>query len=318
MMDSPFEHAEDARAALRAIIADPGLGSEALSNSQAMANLLRDLLPDAPRESGVIIAAASAGLPAELRDHVAQGMDVGTATNLAASSLAGVTAFPPDVCQWVAVELACALGLAGDTHPGGDGDPAPVVTAPTLGLANVPPPDASLTLADSRTSLLQDGPLAGSLAEAPRRHRQGLATAVLVIGLIVVGVAFEFGRSGAGNTAPPVIRHLPDAVLWNCYGHRNIRPDRIVLACADGNLRLDRLRWSKWTATLAMATGRLTWNNCIPMCASGKFLSTPARVTLSAAQIGPGRRSYFTQMLIKTARRTTRLTLKPDGPYGPY
>jgi len=47
-----FEHADEARAALRAIVSDPAHGPDALGNPQATANLLQDLLPDAPRESG--------------------------------------------------------------------------------------------------------------------------------------------------------------------------------------------------------------------------------------------------------------------------
>jgi hypothetical protein len=39
----------EAQAALRAIVADPRYGPAALSNAQVMANLLKDMLPDAPR-----------------------------------------------------------------------------------------------------------------------------------------------------------------------------------------------------------------------------------------------------------------------------
>lgn len=41
----------EARKALRAIVSDPGLGAAVLSNPHAMANLLKDLLPDAPQEA---------------------------------------------------------------------------------------------------------------------------------------------------------------------------------------------------------------------------------------------------------------------------
>ncbi len=108
-----LKYAAGARAALHAITSDPSYGAAALSSAQTMANLLRDYLPDAPRETGLLIAAASAGVSEALSDHVAQGLDARTAVNLAASSLETASAFTPEACEWVAVELAIALGLPG-------------------------------------------------------------------------------------------------------------------------------------------------------------------------------------------------------------
>jgi hypothetical protein len=60
----------------------------------------------------------------------------------------------------------------------------------------------------------------------------------------------------------------------------SVRPRTIVLACADGNASLTRLSWSSWTTTGATATGLFIYNNCIPYCALGTFVSVPARVQL--------------------------------------
>jgi len=112
MADTSFEHADQARAALHAIVSDPAYGADALSSAQTMSNLLRDYLPDAPREAGLLAAAAEKNLAGMLRDHVSHGLDVSTAIRLTASSFASSTAYTPDVCTWVASELAIALGLA--------------------------------------------------------------------------------------------------------------------------------------------------------------------------------------------------------------
>lgn len=97
--------------ALRAIVSDPAYGSDALANPRILAGLLGDLLPDAPRESGLLLAAAEKDVPAALRDHVRHGMDIGTAISLTASSLAASTAFGPEVCEGVTTEFAIALDL---------------------------------------------------------------------------------------------------------------------------------------------------------------------------------------------------------------
>jgi hypothetical protein len=112
MADMPWEHAAEARAALNAIVTDPEHGAEALSSPRTMSNLLKDLLPDAPREKNLLVAAAEAGLADTLRGHVAQGMDSSTAIRLTASTFSDSTPLTPDACSWVAGEIAVALGIS--------------------------------------------------------------------------------------------------------------------------------------------------------------------------------------------------------------
>jgi len=117
MADLPWEHAAEARAALSAIVTDPDHGVDALSSPRTMSNLLKDLLPDAPREKNLFVAAAEAGLADSLREHVSQGMDMGTAIRLTASSFSASTALSPGACSWVTTEIAMALGISeGQDH----------------------------------------------------------------------------------------------------------------------------------------------------------------------------------------------------------
>src|SRR6266699_6657736 len=112
MADMSWEHASEARAALNAIVTDPEHGVAALSSAQTMSNLLKDLLPDAPREKSILVAAAEAGLANTLRQHVEQGMDPDTAIRLTASSFSSTTPFTPEACSWVTGEVATALGMS--------------------------------------------------------------------------------------------------------------------------------------------------------------------------------------------------------------
>jgi serine/threonine protein kinase len=104
------------QAALRAIVANPQLGTAALSSSQAMSAALQDLLPGRPRETNVLVAAAEVGLTAALKYHTARGMDVTTARRRAARSFAKHTGFTPEACSWAVDHLTAALGL--DTGSG--------------------------------------------------------------------------------------------------------------------------------------------------------------------------------------------------------
>jgi len=51
-----FAWGDEARRALLAITSDPAYGAEVLSDPQTLANLLHDMLPDSPREAGVLAA----------------------------------------------------------------------------------------------------------------------------------------------------------------------------------------------------------------------------------------------------------------------
>jgi hypothetical protein len=113
-----WEHAAEARAALSAIVNDPEHGAAALSSAQTLSNLLKDLLPDAPREKSILVAAAEAGLAETLRQHVDRGMDPDTAIRLTASQFSSTTQFTPEACSWAAGEFAAALGIS---HGGGAG-----------------------------------------------------------------------------------------------------------------------------------------------------------------------------------------------------
>jgi hypothetical protein len=109
MASAPWDPRGEALNALRTIAADPQYGAAALSSAQMMTNLLKDMLPDAPREANVLITAAGAGVPTALQGYLAQGMDVGTATQMAAGVLADRTALTADACAWATSSLAAAL-----------------------------------------------------------------------------------------------------------------------------------------------------------------------------------------------------------------
>ncbi len=99
------------RRALRSIAADPQLGTAVLSQPQIMTNLLKDLLPDSPRESALLVAAAQVGLPGELKRHLSEGLDLGTAARLTAGWFARQMPFTRDGCTWLVSEIAIALGV---------------------------------------------------------------------------------------------------------------------------------------------------------------------------------------------------------------
>jgi hypothetical protein len=220
MAEESFEHEAQVRAALRAIVADPAHGGEALSSPQVMANLLKDFLPDAPRESGLLIAAAQAGIADALRQNVSHGLDATTAMALASATLSETTAFTPDACSWAIRELAVAMGLV-DVRPaaGPPDSPQPppfgqetmqaeagptlapgaaaVTVAPAATAATVAPAAAA---APPATELAQPiVPDAPAQPEQARKRGAGRAIFILVGSLaVVIGITVGVVEASSG------------------------------------------------------------------------------------------------------------------------
>jgi FHA domain len=156
-----FEHAEQARHALRTVVAEHG--SAVLTDPRALSNLLADLLPESPAIARIMVAAAQDKIADELRQHTTDGMDAATAARLATSSFASATMINPTACAWVVDEFALALGLVSG--------PAPSLTARLAGVEpptipptqpNEPPsapsPEALLARADTQSREIQPAP----------------------------------------------------------------------------------------------------------------------------------------------------------------
>lgn len=207
MAASPLEHAADTRLALREIVNEHGTG--ALSNPAIMTNLLRDFLPDAPQVTRLLVAAAEDRIFEVLAQHVAQGLDVATATRLAASSFASTTLFSPEICDWVVGEIAIAAGLGTKVmaDPGGQADTLVAVNPPPsnpptdAGAAGTGAPEtiAAKTLGVTRPGEPDVGPIPLPAKPRPRWLIPGVAGTVVVV---LLGVVFIW----APWSKPPVLR----------------------------------------------------------------------------------------------------------------
>lgn len=135
MVTYSWDASGEARAALDAVVRD--YGTAALSSPQILTSLLKDLMPDSPRESSVLVAAAEANVAGVLQDRLAQHVSTAAAVAQAAALLEERTALAPDACQWAAWQMAEMLDLPVDTGPAsGQAPPQP----PTQPLPRPAPP----------------------------------------------------------------------------------------------------------------------------------------------------------------------------------
>jgi hypothetical protein len=224
MASAPWDPRGEALNALRTIAADPQYGVEALASAQMMTNLLKDMLPDAPREANVLITAAGAGVPTALQGYLAQGMDVGTATQLAAGTLAERTALTADACAWATSSLATALlpraaPLA--SGPGGT-SPLPASDHPTMasqGTGPGPVPYGPGAVAYGPAATLAAGPGRGrpagvSLLAAAFAGAGALAT-ILACAFSIVHVYNSDGTYAYSQSLFSISSH---GAAWNWIG----------------------------------------------------------------------------------------------------
>jgi hypothetical protein len=82
------------------------------------------------------------------------------------------------------------------------------------------------------------------------------------------------------GTVTKVARSAPE--ISNCGLLRPTAiPSSLILACGDGGIYMQPIRWSSWSASRAVGSGVLHENNCDPDCAGGHVNIYKANVTLS-------------------------------------
>jgi hypothetical protein len=174
MAANQFEHADQARLALRTVVAEHG--PKVLSDPRTLANLLSDLLPESPRITKIMVAAAQDKIADELKQHTSDGMDGQTASRLAASSFAGATMFTPDACAWVVAEFSLALGLTADPDQG-----SPFAASMTAQV--VPGHDRTTTPADTEPASHRQLPEGQAEAQVAGQVREQAAATELDVGI---------------------------------------------------------------------------------------------------------------------------------------
>ena len=315
MAESTFEHAEDARRALHVIVSDPAYGTNTLANPQQLSNLLTDYLPDAPREVSVLIAAARARVSESLSEHLSQGMNVSTAIRLTASSFAASTAFAPDVCEWVASEMAIALGLdAGAGQAAGSAPPlrsAPV--ASEAASTHVPAMSPASTAAEELTKDSRPGPAATALAvtsdspaaQAPRQRRGGQlaliggcvgAACAIVIAIVV---------AASSSSSPPPSRELGYYQLakGDCLRGSNLRlsslriwPESVqVVPCSAQHVGEVYFAGNAWPQSQPFPGGAAIGNDAVTRCdrAFVSYVGVPYTSTpYQYADVSPSARTW--------------------------
>ncbi len=97
--------------------------------------------------------------------------------------------------------------------------------------------------------------------------------------------------------------------------HVEIRPERIMFACADGDFYATHLEWQRWRPFRAFGQGLFHQNDCRPSCAEGTFHARRGRPALRRRLWCPKAHAYvfrratvvYRQPLLGRVRSSFRL-----------
>ena len=134
MTEQQLDAQGEAHEALGSAVAN--FGQRILSDPRMLGNLVTDLLPDLPRERGLLVTAAEADVAGELTQDVQeQHLEADTAVQLVARALIDRRSIDPAASMWVTTEYAQALGYpvrsaASPAAPPPGTAPPPAIPAP--------------------------------------------------------------------------------------------------------------------------------------------------------------------------------------------
>ncbi len=106
--------------------------------------------------------------------------------------------------------------------------------------------------------------------------------------LAVIGLSLSSPSPQTPAISPSLI------FTWDCEIPVQ-KPEAITFTCADGNMFVEGIDWSRWDAMRATGTGNYTANTCDPNCAEGAFISAPVSITLS--NLTEFKKKYFLRTL---------------------
>ncbi len=288
MAARPWEHADQAKAALRTIMDDPDLGVAVLSSGRLAANVLEDLLPEAPRERAILVLAAQAGVAQALRDHLAQGLDDATAISLAVTSLEDNSPLDRDSCEWVVTQIAVAIGIAAAPVPAADQSrPEPATRLLVSRADELPATVTAIVDAPSPPPPPVVAPVIAPKRPPKRKKRQQQA-----VNCAAFSADGRLLATGADDSSASLWDAGTGALLHRLAGHNGqvlsvaFSPDGEFLATATA-YDVARL-WNVGTGTLARdVTSGPTWHvafspNGQLLAAAGGSASQPAGVAAPA------------------------------------
>jgi hypothetical protein len=97
------------------------------------------------------------------------------------------------------------------------------------------------------------------------------------------GVLLSIALLTPGWDLPVAAADPGTPVVNNCSQPPQVKPEHIILTCADATLAVDKIVWNSWTVDSATGHGVEFQDDCVPNCAQGSATYSPVTITLNGA-----------------------------------
>ena len=144
------------------------------------------------------------------------------------------------------------------------------------------------------------------------KHRipRTLASAAGGLGLALASVAAGPSQpASAASLSPAASTASGTPTIEVCgQGAGLVKPDSVILTCADDGELAVHLDWNSWTAAGATASGLVTWRqacaSAAPCAGKASWASSAAQITLSGPVSEPGHGITFTKLRLQVTGST--------------
>jgi hypothetical protein len=128
-----------------------------------------------------------------------------------------------------------------------------------------------------------------------KQQMKGVAGVAAIV-VAVIGVAVIALRIAAAASSQPLPVSYGFDGNWG-WRHGEVDPGAIYFG-AGGSLLVKNLTWSSWTQGEAVGRGVRWADGCVPTCAAGRYVKSPAILTLSRVRTHAGTR-YFARLTVR-------------------
>jgi len=128
--------------------------------------------------------------------------------------------------------------------------------------------------------------------------RSAITTGVAALAGAATAAAILVAVPASAKPAAPA--SSAQVVLVQCNGKGAVKPATYDAPfCNPSNQLFSGLKWTSWKSN-AFGNGSLKVNNCVPNCASGKYINFPILVVLWGAKAWPHHsgREYFSEFTL--------------------
>jgi len=99
----------------------------------------------------------------------------------------------------------------------------------------------------------------------------------ITAGAVFLSAALAVSLFSGQKTSAPTPKQI---LTWDCETALH-KPESITIACADGGIFVEEIKWSTWSQEGAIGSGIFSENLCEPNCAEGSRVTAPVNLTLS-------------------------------------